>query len=108
MNPVQLTSSQLQTLQQVVNDGNAAAYYGFLAANGHDYGNLALQAATDTGFLGKLANNYLQNVSSDYNVAFDREQLMRNLMQADLKAREANNGWPIRKQSHYRNNFFKE
>lgn len=95
MDPVQLTTAQLQTLQQVVNEGNAAAYYGFLATNGHDYGNLALQAATDTGFFGLLANNYLLEIASEYNVTFDRTQLMRNLMQADLNARIANDGWPV-------------
>lgn len=41
--------SQLQSYEQA---GDAANYYNLLAANGHDYGNLAYEAATDTGLWG--------------------------------------------------------
>jgi len=38
-------------------------YYNYLIENEHWYGNLALQAATNTGFAGRLANQYLISFS---------------------------------------------
>lgn len=34
--------------------GDVAGYYSVLDANGHDYGNIAYEAATDTGLWGSM------------------------------------------------------
>ena len=54
-----LSQATLDQLNTAKNNGDAAAYYGILAVNGHDYGNLAYQAATKTGFWGIYANDFL-------------------------------------------------
>jgi hypothetical protein len=45
--------------------GDVAGYYSVLDANGHDYGNIAYEAATDTGLWGQYANNFLENKASE-------------------------------------------
>ena len=77
--------------------GDVAGYYSVLDANGHDYGNIAYEAATDTGLWGQYANNFLENKASEYGVVVDRNALMRDLMIADYNFRAApeNNWEPI-------------
>lgn len=40
-------------LEAYKNAGDAAGYYDLLRVNGHDYGNLAYEAVTDTGRWGQ-------------------------------------------------------
>jgi Ca2+-binding RTX toxin-like protein len=82
-------------LGQYVEQGNAAAYYQALAMYGHLYGNLAYDAATNTGFWGRFANNFLDNKAGEYGVSYDRQKIMRELMESDYAARQANNWEPI-------------
>lgn len=77
----------LDQLQSYVDAGDATNYYKTLDAWGHDYGNLALQAATDSGFGGVYANNFMENKAREFGVPLDRNQIMRDLMRADLTAR---------------------
>lgn len=89
-------STQLQVqLQAYAEAGDTQSYYNLLAENGHDYGNLAVQAATDTGFWGQYANNFMENKASEYGVTFDRDQIAQELMNKDLLYRQENNWEPI-------------
>ena len=66
--------------QDAVNNGDEATYYTIVAQYGHEYGNLAYQAATDTGFLGIYANNFLEHKLSEAGQAWTpqlRETVMR-------------------------------
>ena len=89
------TISQLQSLKDAGDMASAESYYNILAANGHDYGNLAVQAATDTGFWGKYANNFMELKAQEYGIVIDRDKIMQELMQADFAARENNRWEPI-------------
>lgn len=91
-----LSLAARQQLENYKNEGDAANYYRILAENGHDYGNLAYEAATDTGFWGRYANNFLENKASELNVVIDRDKIMRELMAADFLYRVNNNWDPIR------------
>lgn len=71
---------QLKAFQE---SGDAANYYKTIAEYGHDYGNLAYEAATDSGLWGRYANNHLENKAREYGVSIDRNKIMRELMQAD-------------------------
>ena len=89
-------STQLQVqLQAYAEAGDTQSYYNLLAENGHDYDNLAVQAATDTGFWGQYANNFMENKASEYGVTFDRDQIAQELMNKDLLYRQENNWEPI-------------
>jgi hypothetical protein len=92
---LKLTPEQFATLQGFVDAGNATDYYNTLAQAGHDYGNLALQAATDTGFWGTFANNFLEEKAEQFQVPFDRDTVMRDLMERDLAERQQNEGEPL-------------
>ena len=75
--------------------GDAANYYKTLGENGHDYGNLAYEAATDSGFWGQYANNFLENKAIELGVNIDRNKIMRELMEADYVLRDDNHWEPI-------------
>ncbi len=81
-------SQQIQSqLEAYKNAGDAAGYYSTLAANGHDYGNLALEAATDTGFWGHYANNFLALVG--------RISYLRNPPNKKPTINDALYSWPL-------------
>ncbi|MGB8338658.1 MAG: hypothetical protein WCD07_03170 [Burkholderiales bacterium] len=84
MNPQQIPADVLQHLRDVVNRGDYTTYYETLAAYGHGYGNLAILAAGDTGFVGILANNFLEAKADEYGVSFDADKIRQDLMSADL------------------------
>lgn len=84
-----------QTLAQYVAAGDASGYYTLLSQCGHNYGSLAYQAATDTGFWGQYANNFMENKARELGISIDRDKIMRELMQADFNARALNNWNPI-------------
>ena len=90
-----LSQTVISQLQAYKDAGNAAGYYSTLAANGHDYGNLAYEAATDTGFWGQYANNFLENKAQELGVPLDRNKIMQELMQADFSARDKRQWEPI-------------
>ena len=90
-----LTQDQVNQLQQYVNSGNAAGYYNLLNQYGHQYGNLAYGAATDSGFWGQYANNFLELKAAEYGVNLDRNKLMQELMEADFVARQEAGWEPI-------------
>ena len=87
-----ISNEDIQTLSQCAASGNASEYYALLAARGHNYGSLAYQAATDTGFWGQYANNFMENKARELGVAIDRDKIMRELILADFNAR-SENGW---------------
>lgn len=89
-------SPELQTQLEAYKDaGDAASYYSTLAANSHDYGNLAYEAATDSGFWGQYANNFMENKASELGIPLDRDKIMRELMQKDFEYRKDNHWEPI-------------
>lgn len=49
-----LSPEIISQLENYKESGDAGSYYNTLAENGHDYGNLAYEAATDTGFWGQV------------------------------------------------------
>ena len=55
----QLPPEVISQLNTFVNNKDYASFYSTLAQYGHDYGNLAYAASTNTGFYGIYANNYL-------------------------------------------------
>jgi hypothetical protein len=86
--------------------GDAGNYYKTLSENGHDYGNLAYEAATDSGFWGQYANNFLENKSLELGISIDRNKIMLELMDEDYRRREENDWNPIStdeiRQYHYK------
>ena len=89
-----LSPEVISQLQSYVQEGNASAYYETLGANGHEYGNLAYEAATDTGFWGQYANNFLENKAQELNLPLDSNKIMQDLLQADFDKRsDPNNNW---------------
>lgn len=85
MSSLSEVSGQLRDYAQ---QGNSAAYYSTLASYGHLYGNLAHDAATNTGFWGRFANNFLENKAQEFGASYDRNKIMNELMTADFEARE--------------------
>jgi len=78
-----LSQETISQLEAYVQAGNAAGYYNTLAANGHDYSNLAYETDTDTGFWGQYANNFLGNKALESGVTLDRDKIMQEFIQVN-------------------------
>lgn len=88
-----LTQSDITTLTQFANNGDAQGYYSYLSGLGNDYAELALGVVNDATGPGALARQFAENVgaitaSRSSISGADWAQISQRLMEHDLAARE--------------------